>query len=240
MFRQILVLSAVCFYLFLPQESVQEDALPAGADGQRIEKIREYLREAGTLFNESRFTEAGKPLKAAQSLMARSIENGTEEFRAVIEKEYRRIAKAHELLTEKGIELPELIAFPEKLGVAAEEMEKEKEMMDDGEDKVSFISDVIPILTENCGTCHINGSRGRLSIKTYNQMIAQRRGKLVIPNDAKESLMIEQVVSGDMPPRGKLKDSEIETLRKWVEQGAKFDGEESDQEEPLGSLSKNP
>ena len=50
-------------------------------------------------------------------------------------------------------------------------------------------------------------------------------GRVLIPGNAAESLLIERVVAGEMPPRQKgesrrLPEAEIEVLKKWVQRGA--------------------
>ena len=48
----------------------------------------------------------------------------------------------------------------------------------------------------------------------------------ITPNDPADSSFIEAIESGDMPKKGpKVTDGELTTLKKWIAQGAKFDGD---------------
>ena len=102
--------------LLVQQETVQEEKLPAGDNGKRIKMIRKYIGDAGQLYKSADYAKAGKKILAAQSLLERAIANGSEEYRSVIEKEYKRVAKAHKLLSSKSVTLTELKPMPEKLG----------------------------------------------------------------------------------------------------------------------------
>ena len=54
------------------------------------------------------------------------------------------------------------------------------------------------------------------------------------PGDPSNSLFIEVIESGEMPKGGKhVSDRELDTLKKWIAEGAKFDG--TDARKPLMS-----
>ena len=58
-------------------------------------------------------------------------------------------------------------------------------------------------------------------------------GVVVFPKDADGSRIVEVIVEGDMPRGGlKVADEELAILKKWISEGAKFDGED-----PKASLS---
>ena len=83
--------------------------------------------------------------------------------------------------------------------------------------RVNFIRDVKPILEDNCVRCHDADSvmRGvRLDRKDRAMMQIVRKK----PDD---SPLYNVSKSGMMPPGGKkLTPAEIETLRKWIAEGA--------------------
>jgi hypothetical protein len=105
---------------------------------------------------------------------------------------------------------------------------------------VSYARDVRPILQLNCAGCHNNDnpraglpltatrSHGALVGVDGNQCSPRR--KLVAPGDSRSSYLIDKLTGQNlcgrttiMPPSGKLRDSEIDTIRAWICQGAKDD-----------------
>ena len=98
--------------------------------------------------------------------------------------------------------------------------------------EVSFQQDVMPILKANCLDCHTIGGEGYkkagLSMDSYENLLkGTKYGKIIVPGNSLDSVFI-QVVEGrvdksiTMPHGGKsLVKTEIETLKTWVDQGAK-------------------
>ncbi len=87
--------------------------------------------------------------------------------------------------------------------------------------EVSFSKDVAPILVARCGNCHVRGRKGDFQMRSFAQLASS--GKVSL-GDSKSSPLIQMVASGEMPPRGDIPAAEVETLRKWVDSGAEFDG----------------
>jgi Planctomycete cytochrome C len=83
--------------------------------------------------------------------------------------------------------------------------------------KVNFIRDVKPILEDHCVRCHDANSvvRGvRLDRKDRAMM-------QIVKKKPDDSVLYTISKAGIMPPRGqKLTAAEIETLRKWIAEGA--------------------
>ena len=97
---------------------------------------------------------------------------------------------------------------------------------------VSYSKDVQPILSKNCSECHAPGQKGfeasGLDTTSYQTLMKGGKfGSLVKPGDALSSalnMLVEGRVhaSIQMPHgRGKLPDKDIETLKVWVNEGAK-------------------
>jgi mono/diheme cytochrome c family protein len=93
---------------------------------------------------------------------------------------------------------------------------------------VDYLRDVKPLLAKRCVTCH-GETRPRGGLRLDTAALALKGGKngpSVVPGKADDSPLIEAVV-GDggierMPlKRSPLTPTEIETLRKWVNSGAK-------------------
>jgi len=87
----------------------------------------------------------------------------------------------------------------------------------------SFSGDVQPILTSRCQRCH-GGERieAGLDLLSYPGVIAgSENGPVVILGDSAASILVQQIVSGEMPRRApRLPPSEIETIATWVDEGA--------------------
>jgi N-acyl-D-amino-acid deacylase len=88
--------------------------------------------------------------------------------------------------------------------------------------KVDFAKDVQPILRQNCVTCHSGtqpASGMRLDRKSA---VINRRG--VVPGSAENSFLFHRISGNDygmqMPPTGALKPEQIDTIKRWIEQGS--------------------
>jgi hypothetical protein len=98
---------------------------------------------------------------------------------------------------------------------------------------VDFARDVQPILSDNCFHCHgpdAGKRKGGLRFDTKEGAFREKAGRAVIvPGKPAESELVRRVSSTDpdeqMPPpdsNRKLTAKQIETLTRWVEQGAKW------------------
>ena len=81
------------------------------------------------------------------------------------------------------------------------------------------------VLDGKCGTCHgeSTGMSGLKVTTRENLLKGGTRGAAVKPKDPGGSIVYQAIAHTgklQMPPGGKLSDSEIETIRKWIEQGA--------------------
>ena len=92
-----------------------------------------------------------------------------------------------------------------------------------GEAVISYQRDVQPIFNQVCVKCH-GGEEVKegLSLKTYAEVMAgSNNGPVLVPGDVDNSLLIEQIVKGEMPKRGpKLLPAQIRAITKWVAAGA--------------------
>ena len=102
-----------------------------------------------------------------------------------------------------------------------------------GKPEVSYAADIQPILQRHCIECHIAGGPGYeasgLGMASYQELMnGTRYGTVVLPGDNLGSVLVMLIEGradpsinmphGDRPP---LKQAEIETVRRWVEQGAR-------------------
>lgn len=102
------------------------------------------------------------------------------------------------------------------------------------ESPLRFSRDVLPILSDRCFHCHGPDEKDReadLRLDLRESAMEDRGGyAAVVPGNLKNSELIKRITTTDpdlqMPPassrRKKLSPSEVETLRRWVAQGAKW------------------
>ncbi len=99
-----------------------------------------------------------------------------------------------------------------------------------GADEVDFDLHIRPILAEYCLECHgpdAGNRQGDLRLDIAEAF----RSPCVEPGNAAESQLFLRIQSTDddfrMPPAGhkkELKPAQIETIRRWIDQGAHFEG----------------
>ena len=88
--------------------------------------------------------------------------------------------------------------------------------------KIDFAQDVLPILRQNCVGCHgpaVQTSGLRLDRRS---VVISRRG--VVPGSSDNSFLYHRI-SGNaygmqMPPTGPLRPEQIDTIKRWIDQGA--------------------
>ncbi|MEM1226045.1 MAG: PSD1 and planctomycete cytochrome C domain-containing protein [Planctomycetota bacterium] len=88
-----------------------------------------------------------------------------------------------------------------------------------------FEAKVRPLLVEHCYECHSGESEGGLRLDGPRGIrVGGHRGPAVVPGDIDASLLIRAVQYADpemeMPPSGQLEPLEIDSLVKWVRDGA--------------------
>jgi len=92
--------------------------------------------------------------------------------------------------------------------------------------ELTFERDIRPILRAHCFDCHgaTDKPKGGLDLRQVRKMqTGGDSGTAVVPGNADASLMLQRVVSKEMPPgEMKLTDKEIETLSIWIRSGAKI------------------
>jgi len=98
------------------------------------------------------------------------------------------------------------------------------------EEEVRFNRDVRPILSENCFHCH-GPDDGARHADLRLDLEAAATEWAITPGDSENSELIARVTADDpdivMPPpdsERSLTDQQIETLRRWIDQGAQYEG----------------
>lgn len=102
-----------------------------------------------------------------------------------------------------------------------------------GQTKVNFQREVKPILSDGCFLCHGPDKSTRmvdLRLDIPEGAFEKRRtGQVVAPGDAKKSLLYQRITATgarQMPPKYShktLTPAQIETLRRWIAEGAKWE-----------------
>jgi hypothetical protein len=99
------------------------------------------------------------------------------------------------------------------------------------EKKPVFLADVKPILDKHCAECHAPGGEGALKsgflVDSYaSVMQGTKYGPVVVPGSA-ESSSLYRLVAGQVDPsiqmphgEQALTEAEIETIKRWINQGA--------------------
>ncbi len=94
---------------------------------------------------------------------------------------------------------------------------------------------VRPVLVERCHKCHstmVAEPRGGLTLDNREKIVSGGdTGPAIVPGDPDKSLLIEAIRYGSeslqMPPAGKLPDSEIAIIVEWVKRGSPFPASET-------------
>jgi ankyrin repeat protein len=93
--------------------------------------------------------------------------------------------------------------------------------------KVDFARDVQPILRQHCVGCH-GGEMHQAGLRLDRRSDAMRGGTLspgvIHPGDGSSSLLYIKISSSQfgpqMPPTGRLAPEQIETIKRWIDEGA--------------------
>lgn len=98
---------------------------------------------------------------------------------------------------------------------------------------VSYQKDVVPILDQHCKSCHLPGQPGYVAsgfdVGSYESLMKGTKfGPVVLPGDPLTSVLV-MLVEGRVDPSLKMPHGnattptaeQIQTIRLWVEQGAK-------------------
>ena len=86
-----------------------------------------------------------------------------------------------------------------------------------------FEKNIKPVLTTQCYSCHSSTSKdvkGGLSLDTRQGILnGGDSGPSVVPGKIDESLLLDYVESGDMPPDNPLSKEVVDNFRKWIKMG---------------------
>lgn len=210
------LVSGALFVLLILSSSV--DAAVTAEQRAKLSELSKKTTDAGKLYSQGDLLECAAKIQEVQDELQKLLKNKDASLFRAAKPVYARLMKARGMLELHGAELTPLPSWSELNKIASE---SKPEMQ-----QVSFKSDVAPWLISACGNCHINNQRGQVSLASFTAIARGGPGaKLVYPGDSKGSRLVEVIENGDMP-RGnaKVTDEQLTNLKKWIEQGAKFDG----------------
>lgn len=92
-----------------------------------------------------------------------------------------------------------------------------------------FETDIQPILAAHCYDCHEGSeAEGGLDVTSLSLLLrGGEGGPAIVRGNAAQSILVDMVVHGDMPPddADRLSDEQIRWIRRWVDEGAPADEE---------------
>ncbi|AGA27139.1 DUF1553 domain-containing protein [Singulisphaera acidiphila] len=111
------------------------------------------------------------------------------------------------------------LLLPSAIALSAEEAKLDPAQVED------FEKNVRPVLATKCVGCHgPDKQKGGLRLDSRTSMMqGGDSGPAIAPGDPEQSRLVEAIRYGDdlqMPPKGKLKEAEINALTRWVKAGA--------------------
>ncbi len=90
---------------------------------------------------------------------------------------------------------------------------------------LTFEKDIKPILRAHCLDCHggVEGKKGNLDLRLVRTMASGgKTGPAIDRGHADESLLVERIVDGEMPPKGAgVTPAELVKIKAWIASGAK-------------------
>ena len=201
----------------------------------QLEKINKSVNKSGTYFKDKEYKKSAGQIREALRLINKL--DGGDEVAAMLEKDYARIVKAQQLLKGKGQKFD---ALPELADLVSSGASEGSGSVAGAGEKISFVKHVAPIVVQHCGQCHIDQQLGRYSMESFEKLVKKsRKGEVVKPKDIDSSRLISLVESGKMPKqKPKLADEQIQVLKDWISQGARFDGKSRDKKMSLKSFVK--
>lgn len=184
---------------------------------REITAVSAALNRASSLFGRDQFVKSADDLAELTARFEKLVASGDAEVLKALEDVHKKFVRTHALLELEGVELPPLPELKSGAPMASAPMSG----------GVSFVRDVAPMLVAKCGGCHVDGSRGEFNMANFDALMqGSSAGVVVFPGDPSGSELVDVIETGDMP-RGnqKLTPEEFTALKKWIAEGAKFDGD---------------
>ncbi|MCR9295159.1 MAG: PSD1 and planctomycete cytochrome C domain-containing protein [bacterium] len=88
-----------------------------------------------------------------------------------------------------------------------------------------FQKEVLPILREHCWRCHAEKRQGGLQLDSRHAVLQSGESGMpaVVPGDPQASYLMQQIISGDMPPgESQLSETQAALIEQWIREGAEW------------------
>lgn len=97
------------------------------------------------------------------------------------------------------------------------------EVTADSTTQMFFAQEVESILVNRCLECHAEKLEGELDLRTRATALkGSESGVVLVPGEPLKSKLYEMIYNEKMPPKHPLTDSEVDVLKKWIEDGVYF------------------
>ena len=238
--RQILTLLCMLAISLASVRSVAADL--SANDKKTVDAINTAVKSAGQDYAAGKYDSAGKHIRNAMTQIDAAVKSGSPEVFNALSPAITRVSKAHAMLEFEGIALPPFQKPTKPAAMAKPAAPKpvvkrptptvrparptKPVPARPDPNAISFTKQVAPILSNRCGKCHEQGSKGGFNLATYAKLMkGPAEGVVIFAGDTIGSRLIETIETGDMPRGGgKVSGQELALLKGWIMQGAKFDG----------------
>ena len=195
---------------------------------KNVEQVANLIKKAGLEFKDRDYKTSAKIIANVQKRLGRLAKDADGDYRDLLQQQHTRMEKAHQMLTAKGQKLDAVEPLPSTEQPAADNPAGGAGQGEgDGSTGVSFVKTIAPIINAKCGRCHVAQSRGSFSARDYNKLMDSTT---ITEGEPDVSHFIEVIEDGSMPKGGlKVSDAEMVSLKKWIAEGAKFDGDNPSQ-----------
>ncbi|MCX6046011.1 MAG: PQQ-dependent sugar dehydrogenase [Chloroflexi bacterium] len=87
---------------------------------------------------------------------------------------------------------------------------------------IGYVEDIQPIFLRNCNSCHSAAAKtAGLQVTEYAPLLkGSQKGPVIVPGNAADSVLWQQVGTGKMPLIGKLTAAEKTLIHDWIDNGA--------------------
>ena len=209
-------------------------AAPAADERAKLRSADVLVKKANHLFSAKKYEESADAAREAQEMLGELEKSDSGPLAQPLAALRRSLSKVHERLKAEKVALPDL----PPAGLSAQAGKPGKPVRREAaSDKISFASQVAPVLVSRCGKCHVQAAKGGLSMSSYSELMqGTKEGVLVVQaGSGKGSRIYEVIESGDMPRGGgEVPAAELALLVRWIDEGAEFDGANATQ--PMDSL----
>jgi len=218
--------------------SLAEDPTPP----KNIDDAKEQLKKAGQLFKDKKFGESSALVEACTQAFVPMVLDSDKKNLPEWERIHKQLLKASEALSIEGAEfspLPEWSEIATMVRNAKSDKGKPQTTPSaptpsaptppkSDPNVVSFAKDVAPWIVASCGRCHVDKESGGFQMANYEQLMkGSKAGAVLFAGDPDGSQLLSVIETGTMPPNGsKVAPENLAKLKQWIQQGAKFDGED--------------